>query len=346
MALKSNQKTIHVNCLFVFVAVFLLCSCGGNKSQSMAEQATAADDYETTDVHAIQQALPSLMVIPSDNLLDEYGALSNKKYDNGRKYVLRDYQHYLQANKDNQQILSVIQEAFVNMNYPLTDLEQGLKQLSTQEATDMADELEKDSKTLLLATIQPDIILELDYRNKMDLSSHDVTNRSLSYTLRAIDAYTNKVVSSVNESGIDGNEVVPLFKESLESKMSTFSQDIIKYFSDILYRGREVTLRVAVEKGTNVHLTDENVEGDTYADWIVDYLDVHSVKGAYKLQRNTDDELYFVNVRIKLLNEDGTQYSVYKWTREFCKEIKKNLGVKATNKAQGLGEILVTISGL
>jgi hypothetical protein len=312
----------------------------------MAEQATAADDYETTDVHAIQQALPSLMVIPSDNLLDEYGALSNKKYDNGRKYVLRDYQHYLQANKDNQQILSVIQEAFVNMDYPLTDLEQGLKQLSTQEATDMADELEKDSKTLLLATIQPDIILEIDYRNKMDLSSHDVTNRSLSYTLRAIDAYTNKVVSSVNESGIDGNELVPLFKESLESKMSTFSQDIINYFSDILYRGREVTLRVAVEKGTNVHLTDENVEGDTYADWIVDYLDVHSVKGAYKLQRNTDDELYFVNVRIKLLNEDGTQYSVYKWTREFCKEIKKNLGVKATNKAQGLGEILVTISGL
>lgn len=346
MALKSNQKTIHVNCLFVFVAVFLLCSCGGNKSQSMAEQATAADDYETTDVHAIQQALPSLMVIPSDNLLDEYGALSNKKYDNGRKYVLRDYQHYLQANKDNQQILSVIQEAFLNMNYPLTDLEQGLKHLSTQEAFDMADELEKDSKTLLLATIQPDIILELDYRNKMDLSSHDVTNRSLSYTLRAIDAYTNKVVSSVNESGIDGNEVAPLFKESLESKMSTFSQDIIKYFSDILYRGREVTLRVAVEKGANVHLTDENVEGDTYADWIVDYLDVHSVKGAYKLQRNTDDELYFVNVRIKLLNEDGTQYSVYKWTREFCKEIKKNLGVKATNKAQGLGEILVTISGL
>lgn len=344
--IKHYLKKAGRSICYVFVVILLSSCSNGKATKSLAEQATAADDYETTDVHAIQQALPSLMVIPSDNLLNEYGALSNKKYDNGRKYVFRDYQHYLQANKDNQQILSVIQEAFLNMNYPLTDLEQGLKHLSTQEAFDMADELEKDSKTLLLATIQPDIILELDYRNKMDLSSHDVTNRSLSYTLRAIDAYTNKVVSSVNESGIDGNEVVPLFKESLESKMSTFSQDIIKYFSDILYRGREVTLRVAVEKGANVHLTDENVEGDTYADWIVDYLDVHSVKGAYKLQRNTDDELYFVNVRIKLLNEDGTQYSVYKWTREFCKEIKKNLGVKATNKAQGLGEILVTISGL
>ena len=83
--------------------------------------------------------------------------------------------------------------------------------------------------------------------------------------------------------------------------MSTFSQDIIKYFSDILYRGREVTLRVAVEKGANVHLTDENVEGDTYADWIVDYLDVHSVKGANNVLKNTDDELYFVKcVLIKL----------------------------------------------
>lgn len=332
--------------IFYFFMVLLLCACNSKSPRSLAEHASASEDYETTDVHAIQQALPSLMVIPSDNLLDEYGALSNKVYDNGRKYVLRDYQHYLQANKDNQQIMSVIQEAFVNMDYPLTDLEQGLKQLSTQEATDMADNLEKDSKTLLLMTIQPDIILELDYQNKMDLASHDVTNRTLSYTLRAIDAYTNKVVSSVSESGINGKETVTVLKKSIASKIPSFSEDIVKYFSDILYRGREVTLRVAVEKGSNVHLTDENVEGDTYADWIVDYLDLHTIKGAYKMQRNSNGELYFVNVRIKLLNEDGTQYSVYKWTRDFCKELRKSLGVKATNQAQGIGEIFVTISGL
>lgn len=328
-------------------AIFIISSCSGGKNpRSLAEQASAPDDYENTDVNAIQQSLPSIMVIPSDNLLEQYGALATKVYDNGRKYVLRDYQHYLLANKDNQQILSVVQEAFVDMDYPLTDLEQGLKQLNTTEATDFADELEKDSKTLLLTTIQPDIILELDYKNKMDLASHDVTNRSLAYTLRAIDAYTNKVVSSISASDLNGTETVNLMKSSLTNKIPTLSNDIVKYYSDILYRGREVTVRVAVEKGSNIHLSDENVERDTYSDWIIDYMDTHTVKGAYKLQRNTNDEIYFVNVRIKLLNDDGTQYSVYKWARDFNKAIRKGLGVKATNKAQGLGEVLVTISGM
>lgn len=338
------KKVISI-CLSATLLMLYSCS-GGNSSRSLAEQASASDDYESSDVHAIQQSLPSIMVIPSDNLLEQYGALTTKVYDNGRKYVLRDYQHYLLANKDNQQVLSVVQEAFVGMDYPLTDLEQGLKQLSTAEATDIADELEKDSKTLLLTTIQPDIVLELDYKNKMDLASHNVTNRSLSYTLRAIDAYTNKVVSSISASNIYGTETVSLMKESLASNIPTLSEDIVKYFSDILYRGREVTVRVAVEKGSNIHLSDENVEGDTYSDWIIDYMDMHTIKGAYKLQRNTNNEIYFVNVRIKLLNDDGTQYSVYKWARDFNKAIRKGLGVKATNKAQGLGEVLITISGM
>lgn len=331
---------------FVLLSVIICFSaCSGGKNKSMAEMASASGDYESEDVNAIQQAIPTIMVLPSDNLLEEYSALKTQTID-GRKFVLRDYQQYLLANNDNQQILSTVQGAFVDMNYPLNDLEQTLKQLNTQEATDMADNLEKDSKTLLLATAQPDIILELEYKNKMDLASHNVNSRQLSYTLRALDAYTNKVVATVNETGIENSNAVDALQKSLNEKLPKLSEDIIKYFSDILYRGREVTVRVAVEKGSNVKLSDENVEGDTYSDWIVDYLNTHTIKGAYKMQRNSDNEIYFVNVRIKLLNEDGTQNSVYNWAREFRSAIRKNLGVKATNKAQGLGEILITLSGL
>ena len=111
-------------------------------------------------------------------------------------------------------------------------------------------------------------------------------------------------------------------------------------------RGREITVRLTTAKGCKVKMTEDSVEGDTYADWIVDYIKTHTVKGAYKMQRNTDSELYFVNCRIKLLNEDGTQYGVYDWTRDFCKNLRKNLGLKVTNKAQGLGEVLISIEGM
>ena len=341
-------KNRYLKALYGFVLLTMTISisaCSGGKNKSLAERASASGDYESEEVNAIQQALPTIMVLPGDNLLEEYNSLKTQTIE-GRNFVLRDYQQYLLANNDNQQILSAVQGAFVDMNYPLNDLEQTLKQLNTQEATDMADDLEKDSKTLLLTTAQPDIILELEYQNKMDLASHNVNKRELSYTLRAIDAYTNKVVATASETGIENSNIAITLQKSLEEKLPKLSDDIIKYFSDILYRGREVTVRVAVEKGSNIKLSDDNVEGDTYSDWIVDYLNTHTIKGAYKMQRNSDNELYFVNVRIALLNEDGTQNSVYDWAREFRSAIRKNLGVKATNKAQGLGEILITISGL
>lgn len=326
--------------------VLMLCFYGcGNKAKGLVEGTNGTDGYETSDVHAIQQALPSIMVLPSDNLLEEFGALRCLQVD-GRNFVLRDYQKYLLANNDNIILISDIQKQFIDQNFPINDLEQTLKQLNTQEATDMADDLERDAKTLLLTTAAPDIILELDYKSKLDLASHSVKERWVDYTLRAIDTYTNKVVGSVNENGMQGEDALKLIKDNLSKKMSLFANDIQKYFSDILTRGREVTVRIAVSKGSNTHLTDENVEGDTYADWIIDYMKTKTVKGAYKLQRNTNDELYFVNVRIPLLNDDGTQYGVYDWTRDFCKAIRKNLGVKATNKAQGLGEILITIERL
>ena len=58
---------------------------------------------------------------------------------------------------------------------------------------------------------------------------------------------------------------------------------------------------------------------------------------------NTDKELSFTNVRINLLQEDGTQYGVYDWTRDLQKNLRNNLGIKATNRSQGLGEIELTI---
>ena len=39
-------------------------------------------DYESEDVNAVQQALPTIMVLPSDNLLEEYNSLKTQTIDN------------------------------------------------------------------------------------------------------------------------------------------------------------------------------------------------------------------------------------------------------------------------
>ena len=325
---------------------------------SMAEAAYGdMEAYESSDVHAIEQARPSIMVIPGDQTLKNFKMLTTEKAK-GREYVVRDYQGYLLKDYRANRIISTIQDAFIQQGFPLNDFEQTLKQLNTQEALDLADGLEKDAKTMLLATAQPDIILELDYysskdddsKNRISLTSHNYNtndkNRDVSYTLNAIDAYTNKVVATINANGLDGTSTTDLLQADLKKKLPKFQNDIVRYFSDILTRGRDITVRIAIEKGCNVRLSDESIEGDSYTDWIIDYMKSHTVKGAYTMQRNTDMELSFANCRIKMLNDDGTQYGVYDWARDLQKNLRKNLGLKVTNKSQGLGEVMIVVQGI
>lgn len=342
------------------VMISALISCGGSgEKKGLADGASGdLEAYESGEVNAVVQALPQIMILPSDQVLKNFGCLKNQTV-NGRTYQIRDYQKYLMADDRAKRIFSTIQTAFNNEGFPLNDLEQTLKQLNTQEATDMADGFEKDAKTFLLTTAQPDIILEMNYNTTADQPQSQISligsnykkknndkEKNISYTLNAVDAYTNKVISSITASNIKGESTTETIQADLQEKFKGLMKDIQNYFSDILTRGRDITVRVAVAKGSNVKLSDTNIEGDMYADYIMDYIKSHTVKGAYKMQRNTDNELYFVNCRIRLLNEDGTQYGVYDWARDLAKSLRKNLGVKVTNKSQGLGEVLISIEGM
>jgi len=346
--MKTNKLILSVAAL----AVLTMTSCGGGKSGNLAEGASGdLEAYENGDVNAIEQARPTIMVIPGDQTLQNFKCLKTERA-NGREYTLRDYKSYLLKDDRAKRIMSTIQNEFNAQNFPLNDFEQTLKQLDTQEALDMADGFEKDAKTMLLTVAQPDIILELSYdtsRDKISMTSHNYSHRgekNISFTLNALDAYTNKVVATMTASNIKGESTTEAIQASIKDQMPKFQEDITKYFSDILTRGRDITVRIAVAKDCNVKLTDESIEGDTYADWIIDYMKAHTIKGAHKLQRNTNSELYFVNCRIKLLREDGTQYGVYDWTRDLQKNLRKNLGLKCTNRAQGLGEVLISIEGV
>lgn len=335
------------------LGAMLLFSCGGN-NQGGGIAGNASGDmeaYESGNVNAIEQARPSIMVIPSDQVLQNFSCLRTENV-NGREYIIRDYKTYFLKDDRAKRIFSTIQDEFNAKDFPLHDFEQTLKQLDTQEALDMADGMEKDAKTMLLTVAQPDIILELDYNTSRDKalsltrSSNNNNEKNVNYTLNALDSYTNKVISSITASNIKGESTTEVIQENIKKNISKFQKDITSYFSDILTRGRDITVRIAIESGAKIKLSDESIEGDTYTDWIIDYMKSHTVKGAHKMQRNTNKELYFVNCRIKLLNDDGTQYGVYDWTRDLQKNLRQNLGLKCSNKSQGLGEVVISIQGI
>ena len=183
--MKTNKLILSVAAL----GVLAMTSCGGNKGGNLAEGASGdMEEYESGDVNAIEQARPTIMVIPGDQTLQNFKCLQTEK-SNGRQYILRDYKKYLLKDDRAKRIISTIQDEFNSQNFPLNDFEQTLKQLDTQEATDMADGFEKDAKTQLLTVAQPDIILELSYdtsRDKISMTSHNYSHKgekNVSFTL-------------------------------------------------------------------------------------------------------------------------------------------------------------------
>ena len=278
--MKSHRILTFIAFLFFPI---MMVGCfgrgGGNTEGRKGLIGRASGDmaaYESGDVNGLEQAHPQIMIIPSDQVLQNFKCLKTETVQ-GRTYIIRDYKNYLLKDDRARRLISSIQSAFNDQDFPLNDFEQTLKQLDTQEATDMADGLDKDAKTMLLTVAQPDIIIELNYdtsRDKMSLTSHNYGKgeKNISFTLNALDAYTNKVVATMTASNIKGESTTEAIQAEISKNMPQFQSDIQKYFSDILTRGRDVTVRIAVAKGCNVDLSDESIEGDTYADWIVDFI--------------------------------------------------------------------------
>lgn len=320
----------------IALLTIVLMSCGGNGGN------------QSNTVNVTQQQKPAMLVIPSDQLLQQFGKLKQQEAL-GKTLQVRDYNGYLLTDQDSKFIISTIQSAFIQMGYPLNDLEQTLKSINEQEMLDAIDGIQKDAKTILLTTAKPDIILELDYNIVTDRSSRDF-KKSLTYTLRAIDAFSNKVVATIQQTNFEGNSKTAtpatLMEAALAKDTKGFTQQINNHFNTIIETGRDITLRVTIDNGVNLTMSDECLDGDTYSDFIIDWMKVNTLLGAYNMNRNTETEMYFTNVKIKTLNDNGTQYSAYDFARELSRALNKGCGIKSRNTTQGLGMATISIKGM
>lgn len=332
---------MKTKCLFLSMAVsmLMLSACGSkSNNESYAESAI---------VDVTLQQKPRMLVIPSDQLLERFGKLHPEDAQ-GKTVYNRDFGGYLLTDKDSKFIIASIQDAFIAFGYPLNDLEQTLKSINDQEMVDEVDGIRKDAKTMLLTTAKPDIILELDYSLANNEKSRNL-EKKLTYTLRAIDAFSNKVVATIQQADFKkSGETNPsvLMKAALDQDSKKYTSQINDFFNSVITNGRDITMRITINGDVNLSMSDECLDGDTYTDFIIDWMKENTLKGAYNMARNTDTELYFTDVRIKALNDNGTQYSAYDFARDLSKALNKGCGVKSQNRTQGLGDALISIKGM
>lgn len=336
------MKRLFLNVLMLAICHAGAVSCGGNGSSKNRLTDIAAIEDRSANVNVITQSLPSVMVIPSDQSLMDAGFLTTSQA-NGKTLYNRDYNGYLMANNEAKLLIQAIQSCFITAGYPLTDLEHSLKTLATESAMDEADNLAKDAKTLLVATCSPDITIELNFSHSQKQISRTQSRKVLQYSLSAIDAFSNKTVASFAKADLDVG-LDEYMNEQLPDDMPSFTKQMAAYFQDIVANGREITFRVALDAASLINLSDDyNDMGDTYADWIREWVKTHAKKGTATMQRNTAKEIYFSSVRITNHAEDGSQFNAYDFANQFRKAFLQTFQIKNTNATQGLGDAYVII---
>ena len=159
----------------------------------------------------------------------------------------------------------------------------------------------KDIRAELLNTARPDYLIELDYNLITDLKSRNL-NRSLTYSVRALDVYSNKTIASISKTNVGkeqkrDNDASTLIKEAFPNNFQDFRSQITQHYADLLANGVEITLRLATKNSSVISIDDycgDNEVGESVVDWMKD----NTVNQTYKMSKNTSSEIFFTNVRI------------------------------------------------
>lgn len=328
------MKSISIY-LFGLVFITLAISCNTNNVINVASQST------------IERSKPSLMVFPSDAMLKRMSCIS--EIDNqGTISYIRDYKKAYINDSKLKFVIASIEELFAKNGYPIENLEQQLKQLDNENATDEIESLQKDPKTILMSTARPDFIIEIDYEANQDPTTRNLSI-IISYILTAIDVYTNKTVASITQPDIkkpDDKNFAALIKENLDNKISDFQSQLSDRFNDISTNGAEITLRITVDGNANLNLGDECLGSENYNDWLNNWLKSNTVDQTYKPIKNTNSELRYTNIRIKSIADGGKKYTAYDFANDLKKDISKACGILASNKTQSIGDAYLTVKGL
>ena len=294
-----------------------------------------------------QAKKPTIMVVPADTWCSENGYMS-KSENQGHVTNIPEYERALQEHSDLYNAITKIGELMSENGFPLKDLSATIKSLNQAEAENAMLVSKTSGATLaetpyekLMARAKADIIVELAWK----INSVGPKN-SVTYTLRGLDAYTNKQVAAAQGTGAASYsaEIPVLIEEAVVQNMDNFVIQLQNHFDDLLTNGREIALELRVfDNGSGASFEDE-YDGMELTEIIDDWIAQNTVEHRYSLSDATENVMVFEQVRIPLYRTNGMPMD----TRHFASELRKylrkapcNLTSKLVTK--GLGKAILII---
>lgn len=293
-----------------------------------------------------QAKKPTLMVVPSDAWCKEHNY--EQTFDNqGTLEQIPDYKAAVSSDKQLNAVISKINILMADRGFPLKDLQQNVKSISNLSAEDRlitsktsGSAINESPLDRLRRTAKADIILEIDWTvNTVGPKS------SITYNLRALDAYSNKQVAGAEGTGKGSfsAELPVLLEEAIQDHMDAFVERLQSHFDDLLTNGREVVLDMRIFDSSNVDFEKEY--GDFELSEIIDnWLADNCVNHRFNKSDATETMILYEQVRIPLYKANGMAQDTYGFARDLARFLGAspyNIPVKTVNR--GLGRCLLIL---
>lgn len=289
---------------------------------------------------------PTIMVIPSDGLMEKLGYLQ-RVTDNGETSYIPDYRRAFVENTDLVHVISKIGELFTDRGFNLKDLNQELRQLQQESVEDMALESKNGGEVAtslldrVLNNVRPDIILELTY----ELKKVQGPMHSFYFDIQAKDAYTNEQVGAASGPGPDTMEtlLVRMAVEAVVNHIDNLQSQMQKHFDDISAHGRKIYARVQIFDDAGFDFEDEFGD-DELGEELTAWMKRHSLDNSARITKNTPNEMRYT-LRIPLFDKEGMPMSAYEFAEEMAGFLKSTYGIRTRKMTQGIGDARLVIRG-
>lgn len=291
---------------------------------------------------------PSIMVIPSDRYLLDKGYVEEFTVG-GRKTRVPDYARAFQEDRNLRNVIASIAGAFQDRGFPLRDLEAAMKAQQEAAALEQASAraVAESPRDQLLKRARPDVALDLDFAEERVMGETSIT-----FTLRAIDAFTSNEVATTTGTGQPGAGVplAVLLREAVVQRMPQLEGRLTRFFEDMVANGRQIRVRVRVTQDAGFDL-EEELKGKTLAEAeLADHVRALVKKGAVQgiVQPGPKSEtmLEFTTVRIPVVDDEKLPLDADTWAnRAVVRPLRAELGVRARRETVGLGDVTIVITG-
>ena len=291
---------------------------------------------------ASQEKKPTLMILPSDHWCQTRFFMTT--WDNqGVLVKTADYEKAFLQDRNLNQVISKIGQLLTKEGYSLKDAEQETKAVFNRIAEDnvtmsntSGSSIAESPLDMIKKKAKMDILIQIDWTINSD--------RSVSFTLEAFDAYTSKRIATSTGTGKASDDIIPvLLEKAVKSKIKDFDKQMDKYYSDLQKNGREVVLNIKCWANWDGNLETENEDGDELLDVIQKWLKKNTVNGAFNLSDATENFAQFEQVRIPLRDSEGDALDARGFAVLLRKHISKDFGVTCKVMTRGLGEGIIVI---